>query len=60
MDDDALVDALRDIDDEKLSTWELDFIESIGDRTDCGYELTEAQREKAEEILERADRRKLI
>ena len=36
-----------------LSVWEQEFIESITDRIGRGDELTERQREKLEEIVER-------
>lgn len=49
-DDEELRDQLRDLADENLSAWEMDFIESV---TRGHGPLSEAQREKAQEIVGR-------
>jgi len=50
MTDETLVEALNDI-EAGLSTWELDFLESITDRVDAGHALTDKRRGVAERIL---------
>lgn len=55
MSDEELVNALCAIDN-GLTGWEVDFIESIASQVEDGGEcLTEAQRAKAEEILEQRE-----
>lgn len=49
--DDELVEELCAI-EAGLSSWELDFVESVAKQIESGRSLRERQREKAEEILE--------
>lgn len=51
-DDRLLTDKLCDI-DEGLNEWEVNFVESIAKQTERGEILTPAQREKANEILDK-------
>lgn len=54
MSDDELAQALCEI-DHGLTPWEVDFVESIAKRVlDEGRSLTGGQREKAEDIYEKA------
>jgi len=60
MSDDAkdTVDALLDTQlYEKLSPWELDFLESISERIECRHSLSEKQVETLDRIFEEAQRR---
>ena len=47
-----LVKALLDV-EEGLTGWELDFADSIAKQVEAGRELSDKQREKIEQILER-------
>jgi hypothetical protein len=53
--DAGLVSDLCEV-DEGLSTWELDFVESLAEQRDAGRPMSDRQRAKATEILERLNR----
>ena len=49
--DTDIVEELCEI-DSGLTEWELEFVDSINEWVDCGNQLTEKQRKKAESILQ--------
>jgi hypothetical protein len=52
MDDEELIEELLDIDEDQLNEWEFEFVESVAQWFDERGELSDAQRYKAEEIIE--------